>query len=150
MWTIRRATLADIGVLTDLRQRFLAEIGYASDAVPSAVQSYLAEALPTGDFVAFVAENDGQVVATSGVQIFQKPPHGRNLSGKEGFVLNMFTLPEWRGRGIATALMQRILAFVREKGATCVRLHASEQGLGIYTRLGFRSDNSEMVLYLSS
>ena len=149
MWTIRRATLDDIDVLTDLRQRFLEEIGYGSDAVPNAVRSYLTGAIPTGDFVAFVAESDGQIIATSGVQVFQKPPHARNLSGKEGFVLNMFTLPEWRGRGIATGLMEKIMVFVREEGATCIRLHTSEDGLGIYKKLGFRPDNSEMVLYLN-
>jgi ribosomal protein S18 acetylase RimI-like enzyme len=149
MWTIRRATFDDIDVLTDLRQRVLAEIGYASDNVPDAVRSYLEKALPSGDFVAFVAECDDQIIATSGVLIFQKPPHALNLSGKEGFVLNMFTLPEWRRRGIATALMERTLAFVREKGATCIRLHTSEDGLGIYSTLGFRRGNSEMVLYLN-
>lgn len=150
MWTIRRATLEDIEVLTDLRQRFLTEIGHASDAVPGAVRSYFAEALPTGEFVAFVAECDGRIVATSGVQIFRKAPHAHNLSGKEGFVLNMFTLPEWRGRGVATALMRQIVAFVCKKGATCIRLHASQRGLGLYTKLGFRHDNSEMVLYLNT
>lgn len=149
MWTIRRATLDDIDVLTDLRQRFLEEIGYASDAVPGAVRSYLTETLPSGDFVVFLAECDGLIVATGGVMMFQKPPHARNLSGKEGFVLNMFTLPEWRGRGIATALMQRIVAFVREEGATCIRLHSSKDGLGIYRKLEFHPDNSQMVLYLN-
>ena len=148
MWTIRRATPADIDVLTDLRQQFLEKIGYASDDVPHAVRCYFKEALPSGDFVAFVAESEGRIVATGGVQIFQKVPHGRNLSGKEGFVLNMFTLPKWRGRGIATDLMQRIVAFVLEAGARCIRLHTSDDGLGIYTKLGFRPDNSEMVVYL--
>ncbi len=148
MWTIRRATADDIDVLTDLRQQFLEEIGYASDAVPHAVRCYLREALPSGDFVTFVAVSEGRIVATGSVLIFHKPPHARNLSGKEGFVLNMFTLPQWRGRGIATGLMQRIVAFVLEMGAKCIRLHTSDDGLGIYTELGFRPDNSEMVVYL--
>ena len=86
MWTIRRATRDDIDVLVDLRQRFLAEIGYGSDAVRNAVRSYFTDALPTGDIVVLVAELDGQIIATGGVMIFQKPPHARNLSGKEGFV----------------------------------------------------------------
>ena len=67
MWTIRRATPDSIDTLTDLRQRFLAEIGYASDNVPDAVRSYLEEALPAGNFVAFVAERNGHIIATSGV-----------------------------------------------------------------------------------
>ena len=149
MWTIRRATVDDIDALTDLRQRFLEEIGCASDAVPDAVRSYLAEALPAGDLVVFVAETDGRIIATSGAHIFRKPPHARNLSGKEGFVLNMFTLPEWRRQGIATALMQQIVRFLREQGAECVRLHASDDGLGVYRKLGFEPHDSEMILYVN-
>ena len=98
MWTIRRATLEDIDALTELRQRFLEEIGYAAEAVPGAVRCYLADAVPTAEVVAWLAEEDGQIVATSGVVFLQKPPHGRNLSGKGGFGLKMYTLFSGRHR----------------------------------------------------
>ena len=62
----------------------------------------------------------------------------------------MYTLPEWRGRGVATALMQTIIEHVHRQGITCIRLHASLDGVGIYTKLGFRADNSEMVLDLKA
>lgn len=45
--------------------------------------------------------------------------------------------------------MHKIVAYVQEMGATCIRLHASEAGVGIYKTLGFNPDNSEMVLYLN-
>ena len=149
MWTIRTARIDDIDGLTDLRLRFLEEIGYAGDGVRNVVREYFKRTLPTGEFVAWIAEEDGRIIATSGLVFLQKPPHGRNLSGKEGFVLNMYTLPQWRGRGICTALMETIIRFVRETGVTCIRLHTSEDGVGIYSKLGFQSDNSEMFLYLN-
>ena len=37
---------------------------------------------------------------------------------------------------------------VRLQGITCIRLHSSEDGVGIYRKMGFRPDNSEMVLNL--
>jgi GNAT superfamily N-acetyltransferase len=148
MWTIRQATMDDIDDLTDLRLRFLDEIGYGGDGVSRVVRDYLARTLPVGEFLAWVAEDQERIIAASGLVFNQKPPHGRNRSGKEGFVLNMYTLPDRRGRGIATALMQTIVQFVREQGVTCIRLHASEDGMGIYTKLGFRPDHSEMVLDL--
>ena len=150
MWTIRLATQDDIDTLVALRLRFLNEIGYAGDGVTDAIREYVLQSLPKGEFTAWVAEAKSQVIATGGLVYCQKVPHGRNLSGREGFVLNMYTLPEWRGRGIATALMEVIVQHVRQQGITCIRLHASEDGAGIYTKLGFRPDNTEMVLNLTT
>ncbi len=146
MWTIRQATLDDIDTLVELRLRFLEDIGYDGDDVAGAVRDYLLQAIPKGQFVAWVAEEDSQIIATSGLVFNQKVPHGRNPSGREAFVLNMYTLPERRGLGIATALMETIVQHVRQRGITCIRLHASEDGLGIYTKMGFVPDDSEMVL----
>jgi GNAT superfamily N-acetyltransferase len=149
MWTIRQATIDDIDTLVELRLRFLGEIGYGGDNVAGAVRDYMLQAIPAGQFAAWVAEEDSQIIATGGLVYCQKVPHGRNPSGREGFVLNMYTLTEWRGRGIATVLMETIVEHVRQQGITCIRLHASEDGMGIYTKLGFRADNSEMVLNLT-
>ena len=148
MWTIRQATTADIDTLVELRLRFLEDIGYAGKGVDNAVRDYMLEAIPSCQFAAWVAEFESEIIATSGLVFNQKVPHGRNPSGREGFVLNMYTLPEWRGRGIATALMKTIVQHVRQQGVTCIRLHASDDGVGIYRKLGFRPDNSEMVLSL--
>ena len=149
MWTIRQATQDDIDILVQLRLRFLAEIGYAGDGVVSNIREYFRLSLANGEFEAWLAQADSQVIATSGLVYCQKVPHGRNPSGREGFVLNMYTLREWRNRGIATALMETIVQHVRQQGISCIRLHASEDGLGIYTKVGFRHDNTEMVLNLA-
>lgn len=149
MWTIRQATIADIDILVDLRLRFLEDIGYAGKGVDNAVRDYMLDAIPRGQFAAWVAEGDSGIIATSGLVFNQKVPHGRNPSGREGFVLNMYTLPEWRRRGIATALMKTIVQHVRQQGVTCIRLHASNDGVGIYRKLGFSPDDSEMVLNIT-
>ena len=113
MWTIRRATIADIDTLVDLRTRFLEEIGYAGNGAADAVRDYFLVALSQDEFVAWVAEASAGLIAMGGLVYCQKVPHGRNLSGREGLILNMYTLPEWRGRGIATALMNTIVEHVR-------------------------------------
>ncbi len=146
MWNIRQATITDVDTLVDLRLRFLEDIAYVGDNVANAVRDYMLDAIPTGQFAAWVAEADSNIIATSGLVFNQKVPHGRNPSGREGFILNMYTLPEWRGQGIATALMKAIVQHACQRGVTCIRLHASEDGVGIYRKLGFKPDDSEMVL----
>ncbi|MBD2524509.1 GNAT family N-acetyltransferase [Nostoc sp. FACHB-133] len=38
-----------------------------------------------------------------------------NLSGLEAYILNVYTIPMWRGQGIATALLKEIICFVCER-----------------------------------
>jgi predicted GNAT family acetyltransferase len=47
------------------------------------------------------------------------------------------TLPEHRGRGLAGALISRLLAAAGERGARTGSLQASKAGAPVYERLGF-------------
>ncbi len=49
----------------------------------------------------------------------------------------VLTLPEYRGRGFATQLMERCLDHCEQKRAATVRLDATEMGRPVYARLGF-------------
>ncbi|HUY78099.1 MAG TPA: GNAT family N-acetyltransferase, partial [Ktedonobacterales bacterium] len=116
-FTVRRATLDDLETLVTLRLMLEYEDHPANEQPPAevkrALHTYLAEALPSEQMLIWVAEADGKIIATSGLIFFQKPPTEYNLSGREAYILNMYTLSEWRGQGIATALVQTILAYVR-------------------------------------
>lgn len=49
------------------------------------------------------------------------------------------TLPEYRGRGLAGTITQRLMAECREREAYICVLHASPAGAPVYERLGFQS-----------
>ena len=63
------------------------------------------------------------------------------------YILNMYTEPEYRGRGIARRIMQAILNRCCVEGFGLVSLHASAQGRPLYESLGFEPTN-EMRLRL--
>ncbi|MEJ6484591.1 GNAT family N-acetyltransferase [Nostoc punctiforme UO1] len=48
------------------------------------------------------------------------------LSGLEAYIMNVYTIPMWRGQGIATALLKEIICFVREIEAKRLWLHFTE------------------------
>ena len=48
------------------------------------------------------------------------------------------TLPEARGRGLASVLLAHALADARERGCTTTTLEATQLGRGVYERLGYR------------
>ena len=68
-------------------------------------------------------------------------------SGLRALVLNVYTEPEFRRRGIARRIMETAIGWCREQGLGSVSLHASDFGRALYESLGFRQTN-EMRLYL--
>jgi GNAT superfamily N-acetyltransferase len=85
-----------------------------------------------------VAEYGGKIVATSGMVVWQKPAlYGGVESGKLGYVLNFYTIPEARGKGIATRLLNELIREARSMGLRYLHLHASKDGEPIYRKAGF-------------
>ncbi len=71
---------------------------------------------------------DGRIVASAtGIT------YGRELA----WIGMVLTLPEYRGRGFATRLMERCLDYCQQRGIDTVRLDATEQGRPVYAKLGF-------------
>lgn len=154
-FSIRRATVDDLETLVALRLKLEYDDHPADEQPPAevkrALQAYLAEALPSEQMLIWVAEAAGKIVGTSGLIFFQKPPTERNPSGREAYILNMYTLPEWRGQGIATALMQTLLAYVRQTRARRIWMYATPAGKPLYEKLGFAPrtrTNTELDMWL--
>ncbi|WP_104904898.1 GNAT family N-acetyltransferase [Nostoc sp. 'Lobaria pulmonaria (5183) cyanobiont'] len=102
--------------------------------------------MPSGEFLAWVAEVDSQIVATSGLVFFQRSPYNDNLSGLEAYILNVYTIPMWRRQRIATALLKEIISFLRATEAKRLWLYTTEDGKRIYEKLGFVSTSKEIEM----
>ena len=61
------------------------------------------------------------------------------LSGRVAGVWNVGTLPEYRRRGVAAAIMRHILLEARSLGFYSSMLLASEEGMPLYARLGYET-----------
>ncbi len=57
--------------------------------------------------------------------------------GNEGYVLTMYTIPPWRGRGIARALLEEIIKYVKRTGTPHLWLYATDAGRPLYEQAGF-------------
>ncbi|MGH7561050.1 MAG: GNAT family N-acetyltransferase [Gemmatimonadales bacterium] len=65
----------------------------------------------------------------------------RVAKGRQALVLNVYTEPPWRRRGIARALMQRIIEWARAEQVDGLVLHAAPDGRVLYEELGFVATN---------
>lgn len=61
------------------------------------------------------------------------------LSGRAAGIWNVGTLPEYRHRGVAAAIMRHVLAEARSMGFYSSMLLASSEGLPLYERLGYET-----------
>jgi GNAT superfamily N-acetyltransferase len=55
--------------------------------------------------------------------------------------VNVYTEVQWRGRGVARALMRTVMKWAEAQGTDRVVLHASDAGRPLYESLGFRGTN---------
>jgi GNAT superfamily N-acetyltransferase len=147
----RHATTADVKILVEMRAAFLAETTGANAADPAllaALDRYFSRAIPSAEFVAFLGVAADRAIATSGMVYRRQPPSAKNLEGLEAYVLNMYVLPPWRGRGIASALLEKLIATARQANCRRVSLHTFPNAAPIYARAGFVSAPDLMQLEL--
>lgn len=144
MITFRRADESDLETLIEQRIEFLKE--YQPGTTPEkerdlrgALQDYYREAIPSGECIYWLAESAGKPVGGAGMLIRRHPPHYVFFNGLVAYVFNVFTFPEFRGRGIAKEIMLRLMDEARALGIRRVDLHATDMGRSLYEKLGFQS-----------
>lgn len=139
MSSIRRATVADVPRIVDLRVAFLRDVREVGDeaALREAVTEYLTRVMPSDACVVWVADVDGEIVATGAMTVYERMMW--DGVGREGYVLSMYTVPEYRRQGLAREIVDAMLSFAREENLRLC-LIATDEGRPIYERAGFRPD----------
>lgn len=153
MITYRKADVKDIPQLINLRILFLKEMYPNADEtldhrLTEHLSVYLQEHLPKENFVNWFAICNGKAVASAGIVFYNQPPLYHNLEGKVAYILNVYTLPDYRRRGIAKTLLQLVLQEAQDRNTGKVSLHTSDLGKSLYEKFGFISGGNEMTCQL--
>jgi GNAT superfamily N-acetyltransferase len=93
------------------------------------------------DFFVWIAELDGRPAASAAILWFDHPPAPVNPGGREAYILNVFTDPQARRRGLARRLMERLVEEARAAGVRRIWLRASDEGRPLYESMGFAERN---------
>jgi GNAT superfamily N-acetyltransferase len=148
---IREATRADLGAIMKHRRRMYEDMGYndesALKAMESTSSSFIKDGLEDGTYRGWLVEVSGRIVAGGGLMIVRQPSSPRDPSSRRSWIMNMYTDPEYRWKGLSTSIIQTIIAGCRENGYHWVSLRASDAGRHLYETLGFKPTN-EMRLML--
>jgi GNAT superfamily N-acetyltransferase len=153
MIAYRQAAAADIPELVRLRIEFLSDIQKDVErrdaaALRDALLDFFTRGMQSGSYIAWLAVDDGNIVATSGLCFLAMPPTFRNPTGRAAYIMNMYTLPSYRRRGIGAALFGKLIDEAQRLGYKKLSLHATAMGRTLYERYGFKDEKKEMVLRL--
>ncbi len=145
-FVIRTGAANDAGVVVAHRRAMFREMGYrdeqALDRMCVAFEPWLVGRMQTGEYLTWFAVGaDGTVAAGLGLWLMDWPPHMIGPGARRGNILNVYTEPQSRRRGLARTLMETALAWCRDNGIRAVILHASSEGRALYESLGFKSTN---------
>lgn len=149
---VRRATLDDVPTIVYQRHAMFAEMGDGTpdslDRMDASFAPWLVEKMTAGEYLGwFALDEAGQPVAGAGLWVQPWPVGPVDQTGQRAYLMNVYTEPRCRGRGLARRLVQLTLDWSREHGLKTAMLNASDAGRPIYETLGFRQ-SSEMRLSL--
>ncbi|MBR3015345.1 MAG: GNAT family N-acetyltransferase [Bacteroidaceae bacterium] len=132
----------DIDELIRLRLAFITEdAGSLSSLQEQCIEEQLRDYFNRKlrkELIAFVARDEKCIIAVAYLLLMEMPANARLQNGLYGEVLNVYTLPEFRGKGLCTTLMQHLIEYGKKCGLGCIDLSATENGYPIYAKLGFK------------
>lgn len=149
-FTIRRASESEVDILVSQRVSMFLDMGHADDAIMSQMaercRSWLLGKMRAGEYLAWLAvDQPGAIVAGAGLWLMDWIPHVIGKSERRGNILNVYTRPEFRRRGLARRLVEVAVTWCRENGIDTVILHASPEGRPLYEALGFSGTNEMRI-----
>jgi len=139
----RKVRENETSILVEYRMRFLRELQGPQTPdreiyVKGELTEYFNSALVDGSFIAWIAEINHQPIGFGGMVIQRIPAHFHLINGLQGYILNMYTIPEHRKKGVGAEILKRLVDDGRKIGLTRIYLNSTKAGIEIYKRNGFK------------
>lgn len=117
----KKAGTRDIEILTKTRIQVLrAANGLSGDADLAVVEqqsrSYYEKALKDESHAAYLVYDGEQIAGAGGISFYQVMPTVHNSTGWKAYIMNMYTHPDYRRRGIALHMLDILVTEARKKG----------------------------------
>ena len=136
---VRRARISDSAPLAKLFRRFYREERFSRAAI-AGVRRNLAGVLRRKDTAAFIVEVEGAVIGAAAMST----AYGLEV-GLYAELEDIYVLPDWRSRGVASALVEACLAWAARRGCHDVEIVLTPRAQGNkglaawYAKRGFES-----------
>ena len=147
----RRATIEDLDELIRTRIEVLRAANKLDESVDMSEverqsKDYYEKALTDGSHTAYLVYDGDKFVGAGGVSYFRVMPTYHNPSGEKAYIMNMYTAPEYRRKGIAFKTLDLLVRAAKERNVKAISLEATDMGRPLYEKYGFVKMNDEMEL----
>jgi len=147
----KRAVPEDLDLLVEtrievLRAANLLDSSVEMPEVAAQARAYYRRALADGSHIAYMVFDGPRLAGTGGVSFFQVLPTYHNPTGRKAYIMNMYTRPAYRRRGIAGTVLDLLVSAAKEAGIAAISLEATDMGRPLYERYGFVGMEHEMEL----
>ncbi len=135
------ATLDDLALVTELRIEFAILLGGRLSSQDETMlrqlaNEYFAEEL-NKSYLCWYATVNGEPASVAGMVLRRNPGNLKNPSGRWGYIMNVYTRPEYRRMGLSTNILQKLEETAVSRGVTAFELHATNEGEPLYLQQGF-------------
>jgi Predicted acetyltransferase len=146
----RQASMADLDFLVQSRLDFVgAEVtGPDYELILKSTRHYFETALRENQCDVILAEKNDAVIGTGVIFYYASVPSVYNPWGKNAYITSMFVAENHRRKGIATAILDKLVDIARQKGYYRIFLQASDMGKPLYENYGFTEGMANMLLNL--
>lgn len=147
----KKADISDIGLLAETRITVLRaanKLDASADMsdVYNNTCEYYKTALGDGTHITYLVFDEDTVIGAGSICYYSVMPTCCNPTGKKAYVMNMYTAPEYRRKGIAFQLLDTLVKEAVERGVTDIGLEATDMGRPLYEKYGFEDAGAEMRL----
>lgn len=146
----RIANVSDCNDLTRLRMQMRKErdADFREEMLYENTFQFFVRNIETGRHIAFICEDQGEIIATAGLSLFEMPPTTKLPNGKVAKLMNMYVVPDYRKQGIAKKMLEFVIDYAQKHSYHKVMLNASPMGEKLYQNFGFHLINNEYEFYI--
>ena len=147
---IRKITPADIECIVSMRMQMLDETTEESmpEGLENQIRRFVRKHMKDGTCKGVLAEENGRMIADAVIYLFETMPDEMNIMGRTAMLYNVYTVPEYRGKGIMAQMLPVVIQLAKESGAAELKMTAAPKAIPLYERMGFHVNEDAMKMAL--
>lgn len=139
---VRRIEIKDVEILTKYRLEYLEEMqGNMNNEYKAVLETELCNhfksEMAQERIFAFMASRGEKNISFGAMVIKKIPGDSSKPVYLEGDILNMYTIPDERRKGISSLILRELIDEAKRRGISKISLHTSKDGEKLYRKFGF-------------
>lgn len=151
---IRLAEIKDINQLIKMRWDFTLEDDLTGKIQDTSYNqffdechTFLLNVISGNNWFIWLAENNGKIVSHIYIELVQKVPRPGRVTRPFAFMTNVYTIEEYRGKGIGSKLLMTVNKWIDEMNYKFVIVWPSESGINFYKKNGYNECKEPMEYF---